>query len=95
MFQVSCTHHQEYKILTWQPPVQVVMVTGGSSLRHIRDEMMMGALRPKHAEKVCSNKICILLNHVHVLFNLMVVSVKELIYSVRSAFKKKFGEHLI
>ena len=38
MFQASCTRHQEYKILTWQPPVQVVMVVGGSSLRHIRDE---------------------------------------------------------
>ena len=38
MFRVSCAHHQEYKILTRQPPVQVVMVAGGSSLRHIRDE---------------------------------------------------------
>jgi len=38
MFWVSCAHHQEYKILTWQPPVQVVMVAGGSSLRHIKDE---------------------------------------------------------
>jgi hypothetical protein len=38
MFRASCTHHQEYKILTRQPPVQVVMVAGGSSLRHIRDE---------------------------------------------------------
>ena len=28
----------EYKILTWQPPVQVVMVAGGSLLRHFRDE---------------------------------------------------------
>jgi hypothetical protein len=37
MFQVSCAHHQEYKILTRQPLVQVVMVAGGSSLRHIRD----------------------------------------------------------
>jgi len=29
MFQASCAHHREYKILTWQPPVQVVMVAGG------------------------------------------------------------------
>ena len=28
MFRASCTHHQEYKILTMQPPVQVVMVAG-------------------------------------------------------------------
>ena len=34
MLQVSCAHHQEYKILTRQPPVQVVMVAGGSSFRH-------------------------------------------------------------
>ena len=26
MFRASCTHHQEYKILTRQPPVQVVTV---------------------------------------------------------------------
>jgi hypothetical protein len=38
MFRASCAHHQEYKILTQQPPVQVVMAAGGSSLRHIRDE---------------------------------------------------------
>ena len=38
MFRASCAHHQEYKILTRQPPVQVVMFAGGSSLRHIRDE---------------------------------------------------------
>jgi hypothetical protein len=38
MFRASCAHHREYKILTRQPPVQVVMVAGGSSLRHIRDE---------------------------------------------------------
>ena len=38
MFRASCAHHQGYKILTRQPPVQVVMVVGGSSLRHIRDE---------------------------------------------------------
>ena len=38
MFRASCAHHQEYKILTRQPPMQVVMVAGGSSLRHIRAE---------------------------------------------------------
>ena len=38
MFRSSCAHHQGCKILTRQPPVQVVMVAGGSSLRHIRDE---------------------------------------------------------
>ena len=26
MFRASCARHQEYKILTRQPPVQVVMV---------------------------------------------------------------------
>ena len=38
MFRASGAHHQEYRILTRQPPVQVVMVAGGSSLRHIMDE---------------------------------------------------------
>ena len=38
MFRASSAHRQEYKILTRQPPVQVVMVAGGSSLRHVRDE---------------------------------------------------------
>jgi len=33
VFRASCAHHQEYKILTRQPLVQVVMVAGGSSLR--------------------------------------------------------------
>ena len=101
MFRASCAHRQECKILTRQPPVQVVTVVGGSSLCHIRDEtvsfvpnmakwwptynrnylyrwlpcqyftlLTMGAWRPKHVEKVCSNKICILLHHVGVLFNL-------------------------
>ena len=32
MFRVSSAHHQEYKILTRQPPVQVVMVAGGRIL---------------------------------------------------------------
>ena len=40
MFGASCAHHQEYKILTRQPPLQVVMFAGGSSLSHIREEMM-------------------------------------------------------
>ena len=31
--------------------------------------LMMGAWRSKHVEKVCSNKICIFLCHVSVLFN--------------------------
>ena len=31
--------------------------------------LMMGAWRPKHVVKVCSNKICIFLHHVGVLFN--------------------------
>ena len=31
--------------------------------------LMMVAWHPKHVEKVCSNKICILLHHVGVLFN--------------------------
>ena len=34
MFRASCIHYQEYKILPQQPPVQVVMVAGRSSLRH-------------------------------------------------------------
>ena len=38
MFRVSSTHHREYKLLTRQPLVQVVMVAGGSSLCHVRDE---------------------------------------------------------
>ena len=38
MSRVSSVRHQEYKILTRQPLVQVVMVAGGSSLCHVRDE---------------------------------------------------------
>ena len=38
MFRASSGHHQDYKILTRQPRLQVVMVAGGSSLHHIRDE---------------------------------------------------------
>ena len=37
MFRASTAHHQEYNKVTRQPPVQVVMVAGGSSLRHIRN----------------------------------------------------------
>ena len=37
MFRASGAHHQEYKILTRQPPVQVDMVECESSLRHVRD----------------------------------------------------------
>jgi hypothetical protein len=47
MFPASCAHHQEYKILTRQTPVLVVMVAGGSSLRHIRDETTV-PLQRKH-----------------------------------------------
>jgi len=39
MFRPSSAHHREYKILTRQPPVQVVIFAVRSSLRHIRDEM--------------------------------------------------------
>ena len=48
MFRASCVLHQEYKILTRQPPVQVVMVAGGSSLRHIRDENF--SFRPQYGK---------------------------------------------
>jgi len=41
MFRASCAHRQEYKILTRQPPVLVVMVAGGSSLHHM--VLTMGA----------------------------------------------------
>ena len=37
MFRASGAHHQEYKILTRQSPVQVVMVAGGSSLRRMAE----------------------------------------------------------
>ena len=45
MFWASSAHHQDYKILTRQPPVQVVMVAGGSSLRHIRDETIIRSVK--------------------------------------------------
>jgi len=57
MFWVSCTHHQEYKILTRRPPVQVVMAVGGSSLRHIRDETDLYQWPPwRHAPIIRSIK---------------------------------------
>jgi len=38
MFRASCTHHQEYKILTRQPPVQVVtyLVIPGGCIRSVQ-----------------------------------------------------------
>ena len=39
MFRASCAHHQECKLLTRQPPVQVVMVAGGSSEKEIRESL--------------------------------------------------------
>jgi hypothetical protein len=118
MFRASSAHHQEYKTLTRQPPVQVDMdphfaiwrsedppatittCTGGCRVSILLGTklvpnmtewrstcnhnylyqwllcqyfilLMMGAWRPKHVEKVCSNKICIFLHHVSGLFNLM------------------------
>ena len=49
----TCNHNYLYR---WLPCQYFVL-------------LMMGAWRPKHVEKVCSNKICILLHHVGVLFN--------------------------
>jgi len=43
--RASCAHHQEYKILTRQPLVQVVMVAGGSSLLSLTVKF-----RPQHGE---------------------------------------------
>jgi len=86
MFRASCAHDQEYKILTRQPPFVPNMAKWGSTCNHnylyrwlpcqYFILLMMGAWRPKHVEKVCSNKICILLHHVGVLFNLNVHCVK-------------------
>ena len=50
----TCNHNYLYR---WLPCQYFIL-------------LMMGAWRPKHVEKVCSNKICILLHHVGVLFNL-------------------------
>jgi hypothetical protein len=44
MFWASSAHHQEYKILTQQPPVQVVMVAAGSSLCHVKDKTKVSSL---------------------------------------------------
>jgi len=49
----TCNHNYLYR---WLPCQYFIL-------------LMMGAWRPKHVEKVCSNKICILLHHVSVLFN--------------------------
>jgi len=51
----TCNHNYLYR---WLPCQYFIL-------------LMMGAWRPKHVEKVCSNKICILLHHVGVLFNLI------------------------
>ena len=49
----TCNHNYLYR---WLPCQYFIL-------------LMMGAWRPKQVEKVCSNKICILLRHVGVLFN--------------------------
>ena len=55
--RASCAHHQEYKILTRQPLVQVVMVAGGSSLRQltrqlpVRVVMVAGGSSLRHMAK--------------------------------------------
>jgi len=53
----TCNHNYLYR---WLPCQYFIL-------------LMMGAWPPKHAEKVCSNKICTLLHHVGVLFNLLLV----------------------
>ena len=50
---------------------------------------MMGAWRPKHVEKFCSNKICILLHHVGVLFNLR----KELFHFLKERILTGYEGH--
>jgi hypothetical protein len=54
MFRASSAHHQKYKILTRQPPVQVVMVAGGSSLRHIRDVTVCVRINPTATITTCT-----------------------------------------
>jgi hypothetical protein len=44
IFRASRAHHQECKILKRQPPLQVVLVAGLSSLRHIRDETVVSRI---------------------------------------------------
>ena len=51
----TCNHNYLYR---WLPCQYFIL-------------LMMGAWRPNHVEKVCSNKICILLHHVGFLFNLI------------------------
>ena len=51
----TCNHNYLYR---WLPCQYFIL-------------LMMGAWRPKHFEKVCSNKICTLLHQVGVLFNLI------------------------
>jgi len=53
MFRASCAHHQEYKILARQPPVQVDMVACVSSLSHIRDETVV-SYRCKKGQCTCT-----------------------------------------
>ena len=52
----NCNHNYLY----WWLPCQYFIL------------LMMGAWHPKYVENVCSNKICILLHHVGVLFNLII-----------------------
>ena len=80
MFRPSCARHQEYKILTRSFVPN--MAKWGSTRNHnylyrwlpcqYFILLLMGAWRPKHVEKFCSNKICIWLHHVGVLSNLNV-----------------------
>ena len=65
MFRASGADHQEHKMLTRQPPVQVVMVAVDQ-----HSAIWRSADARNIVEKVCSNKICLLLYHVGVLFNL-------------------------
>jgi len=83
MFRASSAHH-EYKILTrhayayssipnmakWGPTYNHNYLYRWLPCQYFI-LLMMGAWRPKHVEKVCGNKICILLHHVGVLFILI------------------------
>ena len=94
MFRASCAHHQECKILTRQFRFVPNMAKWGSTCNHnylyrwlpcqYFILLMMGAWRPKHVEKVCGNKICILLHHVGVSFNLI-------LWCTKTQNKKKVG----
>ena len=65
MFRASSAHHQEYKILTRQLPVQVVMVAGRSSLCHIRNETVISGIEPATFRFVaqhlnhCATAVCL------------------------------------